>query len=70
MSSVVQDLEAALQAMQNTNPPGVSGTKINYITELSANNVQVLDHILRQRVETTALLLPVESDTDTGIYTV
>ncbi|TGZ77751.1 hypothetical protein EX30DRAFT_177412 [Ascodesmis nigricans] len=40
MSSVVQDLEAALQAMQNTNPPGVSGTKINYITELSANNVQ------------------------------
>ncbi|KAF8544421.1 hypothetical protein BDD12DRAFT_506439 [Trichophaea hybrida] len=40
MSSVVTDLESALQAMQNTKPPGVSGSKISLITELSVNNVQ------------------------------
>jgi protein NRD1 len=40
--SVVTDLEAALQAMQNTKPPGVSGSKITFITELSVQNVQVL----------------------------
>ncbi|KAA8911342.1 NRD1 protein, partial [Sphaerosporella brunnea] len=40
MSSVVTELEAALQAMQNAKPPGVSGTKIAFITELSVNNVQ------------------------------
>lgn len=40
--SVVNDLEAALLAMQNGKPPGVSGSKINFITELSVNHVQVL----------------------------
>jgi len=39
--SVVTELEAALQAMQNSKAPGVSGSKIVFITELSVNNVQV-----------------------------
>jgi len=38
--SVVTELEAALQAMQNSKAPGVSGSKIVFITELSVNNVQ------------------------------
>lgn len=42
MSAVVTELENALQAMQATKAPGVSGTKINQITELSLRNVQVL----------------------------
>lgn len=40
--SVVVELENALQAMLVTKPPGVSGSKINQITEISAKNVQVL----------------------------
>ncbi|KAI5787180.1 hypothetical protein EDC01DRAFT_176259 [Geopyxis carbonaria] len=40
MSSVVTDLETALQTMQSAKPPGVSGSKIALITELSVNNVQ------------------------------
>lgn len=40
--SVVTELENALQAMLATKPPGVSGSKINQITDLSAKNVQVL----------------------------
>ncbi|KAI5841915.1 hypothetical protein DFP73DRAFT_574143 [Morchella snyderi] len=38
--SVVVELENALQAMLVTKPPGVSGSKINQITEISAKNVQ------------------------------
>ncbi|CCX04237.1 hypothetical protein FPQ18DRAFT_134072 [Pyronema domesticum] len=41
MSSVMMaDLEAALLAMQMTKPPGVSGSKIVFITDLCVNNVQ------------------------------
>ena len=41
MSSVVAELEAALQAMLTLKPPGVSGSKISSITALCTSNVQV-----------------------------
>ncbi|CAZ84869.1 unnamed protein product [Tuber melanosporum] len=51
MSAVVTELENALQAMQATKAPGVSGTKINQITELSLRNVQS-ESVIIQKVYT------------------
>ncbi len=41
MSSAVADLEAGLNAMQALKPPGVSGSKIQSLTALCVENVQV-----------------------------
>lgn len=40
-SSPVADLEAGLNAMQALKPPGVSGSKIQSLTALCVENVQV-----------------------------
>ena len=39
--SAVADLEGGLQAMLLMKPPGVSGSRIQSITTLCVNNVQV-----------------------------
>jgi protein NRD1 len=41
MSSAVADLDGYLQSMLGLKPPGVSGSKINSITQLCTANVQV-----------------------------
>jgi protein NRD1 len=41
MSSAVAELDAGLQAMLSLKPPGVSGSRINAITTLCVDNVQV-----------------------------
>ncbi|KAL7271423.1 hypothetical protein RUND412_005819 [Rhizina undulata] len=51
MSAVVAELENALQAMQAGKPPGVSGSKIQQITELSLAHVQS-ESVIIQKVYT------------------
>lgn len=41
MSSPVAELEAGLNAMQSLKPPGVSGSRIQSLTTLCVENVQV-----------------------------
>lgn len=41
MSSAVADLETNLQAMLALKPPGVSGSRINNVTNLCMANIQV-----------------------------
>lgn len=40
-SNVVAELDTALQAMQDLKAPGVSGSRIQSITTLCTNNIQV-----------------------------
>ncbi|KAI9746971.1 MAG: hypothetical protein M1815_004793 [Lichina confinis] len=51
MSSVVAELDAALQAMLALKPPGVSGSKINAITTLCTNNIQS-ESVIVQKIYT------------------
>lgn len=51
MSSPVAELEAGLNAMQNLKPPGVSGSRIQSLTNLCVNNVES-ESVLIQKIYT------------------
>lgn len=46
MSSAVAELEAGLQAMVQLKPPGVSGSRIQGLTNLCTQNIQVCDNLM------------------------